>query len=101
MPRKKQQEGNPDGLPAVSETGVKQGTPGKYDALAYETALAMLEATVAKLENGSMPLADSLDAFDEGIGLVRHLTGRLDAMEQRMLVLLEGKNGPVAVPFDE
>jgi exodeoxyribonuclease VII small subunit len=69
--------------------------------MTYETALARLEETVSRLEGGSLPLEDSLKAFDEGIGLIRLLTGRLDAMERRMMVLVDGDNGVKAVPMDE
>ena len=69
-------------------------------ALSYEEALARLEQTVSRLESGAMPLEDSLTAFDEGIGLIRLLTARLDAMEQRILRLTE--NGEtVSVPLEE
>ncbi len=69
-------------------------------ALTYEEALARLEQTVSKLESGAMPLEDSLTAFDEGIGLIRLLTARLDGMEQRILRLTE--NGEtVPVPLED
>lgn len=75
--------------------------PGPESEMTYETALARLEETVSRMEGGSMPLEDSLRAFDEGIGLIRLLTGRLDAMEKRMMVLLEGEDGVKAVPMNE
>ena len=75
--------------------------PDPESEMTYETALAKLEETVSRMEGGSMPLEDSLQAFDEGIGLIRLLTGRLDAMEKRMMVLLEGENGVKAVPMNE
>ena len=101
MARKKLQEAGPEEFSPVRDHAVPVGKQAELGALSYEAALSMLEATVTRLENGSMPLEESLDAFDEGIGLVRLLTGRLDAMEQRMLVLLEGKDGPKAVPYED
>jgi len=74
---------------------------GPEPEMTYEAALAKLEETVARLEGGSMPLEDSLQAFDEGVGLIRLLSTRLDAMERRMIVLLEGENGIEAVSMDE
>ena len=100
MARKKELETSPEAAAASRETKGSDRNGPDLGAMTYETALALLEATVSKLENGSMPLEESLGAFDEGIGLVRLLTGRLDAMEQRMLVLLEGKDGREAVPFE-
>jgi exodeoxyribonuclease VII small subunit len=74
---------------------------GPESEMTYEMALAKLEETVSRLEAGALPLEDSLKAFDEGVGLIRLLTGRLDAMERRMMVLLDGEDGVKAVPMDE
>ena len=70
------------------------------EALSYEEALTQLEQTVARLESGAMPLEASLQAFDEGIGLIRLLTGRLDVMEQRILRLTDAGE-TVSVPVEE
>jgi len=43
---------------------------------------------VAKLESGSLSLEDSLAAFEQGVGLVRRLSGTLDEAERRVEVLL-------------
>lgn len=59
-------------------------------SLPYEALLAVLEETVTKLESGTLPLEDSLSAFEKGINLIKVLTGKLDAMEQRMVILTEG-----------
>ena len=68
--------------------------------LSYEEALALLEQTVTRLESGSLPLETSLQAFDEGIGLIRLLTARLDAMEQRLLQLTAAE-GASPVPLED
>lgn len=68
--------------------------------LSYEEALALLEKTVTRLESGSLPLETSLQAFDEGIGLIRLLTARLDAMEQRLLQLT-AVDGASPVPLED
>lgn len=70
------------------------------DEITYEAALAKLEETVTRLENGSLPLEDSLRAFDEGVGLIRLLSAKLDAMEQRMLVLT-GTDGTATASLEE
>ena len=83
----------------------KENAPGQVEGpepeMTYEAALAKLEETVGRLESGSMPLEDSLQAFDEGIGLIRLLSARLDAMERRMMVLLEGEKGIETISMDE
>ncbi len=85
---------------AKRKEGETAGTAPE-ETVAYETALARLEELVARLEAGTLPLEESLAAFDEGVGLIRLLGGRLDAMERRMLMLVEGRDGTQAVPMEE
>lgn len=56
----------------------------------FETALARLEEIVHALEQGNIPLEDSLKAFEEGIGLVRFCNGKLESAEQKVKILLNG-----------
>lgn len=58
------------------------------EKLGFEDALKELEATVDRLESGTLSLEDSLAAFERGIGLVRELNGTLHEVEQRVEVLL-------------
>ncbi len=55
---------------------------------AFEETLRELEATVDRLESGSLSLEESLAAFERGVGLVRELSGRLEAVERRVELLL-------------
>lgn len=41
------------------------------------------------LEEGDIPLEESLKAYEEGVGLVRQAQGRLDAMDARLEELLQ------------
>lgn len=67
----------------------------------FEEAMLALEDIVKKLESGALSLDDSLKVFEEGIGLVKVCNGRLDAAEQKVKILIEGKNGAVTdMPFD-
>jgi exodeoxyribonuclease VII small subunit len=59
----------------------------------FEEALAELEGIVKRLEQGELPLEDSLAAFERGIGLVRALSERLAQVEQRVEVLLKSEAG--------
>jgi exodeoxyribonuclease VII small subunit len=59
----------------------------------FEEALAELEGIVKRLEQGELPLEDSLAAFERGIGLVRALSERLAQVEQRVEVLLKSDAG--------
>ena len=68
----------------------------------FEDALAELEGVVKRLEQGELPLEDSLAAFERGIALVRLLSDRLSQVEQRVDVLLRTEGGKLAVrPLDD
>lgn len=53
----------------------------------FETALAQLEALVAKMENGSLALDQSLAAYEQGVELAKICQRRLDQAEQHVKVL--------------
>jgi exodeoxyribonuclease VII small subunit len=68
----------------------------------FEEALAELEAVVHRLEEGELPLEESLQAFERGMTLVRTLGERLAAIEQRVEVLVRGAGGTLdRRPLDE
>ncbi len=53
----------------------------------FEDALVRLEAVVANLEQGEMTLAESLEAFREGIKNLGICVGHLDAFSGSAIVL--------------
>ena len=61
--------------------------------LSFEEALARLEEIVALLDSGNAPLDQSLALFEEGAGLVKLCSAKLDNVEQRVKILVEGKSG--------
>jgi len=70
------------------------------DEQAFEDALAELEALVRRLEQGELPLEESLAAFERGMALVRQLGTRLDDVSQRVEVLLRAADGTLVTrPF--
>jgi exodeoxyribonuclease VII small subunit len=67
----------------------------------FEAQLATLERIVKELENGDLPLEQSLDLFEQGVKLSRECQERLNEAERRIEVLLRGGDGAtVAVPFE-
>jgi len=50
----------------------------------FETALAKLEQLVRKLEAGEMTLEESLQAYEEGIGLARQCEKVLTEAKEKM-----------------
>ncbi len=68
----------------------------------FEDSLAELEAVVRRLEQGELPLEDSLAAFERGMGLVKQLSKRLEDIEKRVEVLLEREDGTRTLrPLDD
>ena len=59
----------------------------------FETSLSELEAIVAKLESGEMPLEQSLELFEQGIKLSRECRDRLAKAERRIEILLKDADG--------
>jgi exodeoxyribonuclease VII small subunit len=67
------------------------------DTTDFEKSLQELEALVAKLERGELPLSESLALFEQGVALTRRCHGALPEARARVEVLL--KDGAVQ-PFD-
>lgn len=59
----------------------------------FEEAIARLDEIVQRLETGNIALDESLSLFEEGIGLAKYCSGRLDAAEGRLEVLMGFENG--------
>ncbi len=55
----------------------------------FEAAKKRLGAIVEKLEEGELPLEESLRLFEEGVGLARAAQEKLDSAEKRIEVLLK------------
>ena len=63
----------------------------------FEDALAELEGVVRRLEQGELPLEDSLVAFERGMALVKQLTKRLEEIERRVEVLVKQDDGTLTL----
>ena len=50
----------------------------------FESQLEQLEALVTRLEQGDVPLAEALAAFEQGMQLSKACTDMLNAAEQRV-----------------
>ncbi len=67
----------------------------------FEEALARLEKIVKSLEDGDLPLEESLRLFEEGVSLTRLCAARLEEAQKRIDVLTRNDQGlPKLVPFD-
>jgi exodeoxyribonuclease VII small subunit len=73
---------------------------GKPSERNYEEAVTRLEEIVQRLEAGEISLEESLALFEEGVGLAKYCSGKLDAAEGRLETLLGFNNGePKLGPF--
>jgi len=67
----------------------------------FEDAMTELEAIVKKLEDGDVPLDESVELFEKGKELADFCSKKLKGVERRIEKLVE-KNGEMeAVPFEE
>ena len=60
----------------------------------FEELYGKLEATVDKLEQGGLPLEQSIALYEEGMELAKHCQTILDSAEQRITKLRDSFNQP-------
>ena len=66
----------------------------------FEKDLKRLEDIVAKMEEGDVPLDDSMKLFEEGVKLSRLCSERLDKAEKKVEIITADKNGNITTrPF--
>ena len=67
------------------------------DKPTFEEGMQTLEGIVKRLEQGNLPLEESLDAFERGIQLLRLLHDKLGEVERRVEVLVRDADGVLRV----
>jgi exodeoxyribonuclease VII small subunit len=63
----------------------------------FEQSLEELESIVTKLEQGDLPLEESLTLFENGIKLSRECRQRLNAAERQIQVLIKDADGELTI----
>lgn len=72
----------------------------EIDKLSFEDGMRELEAIVARLEQGNLPLEESLLAFENGVAVLRVLHARLGDVEKRVEELVRDADGVLRLrPF--
>jgi exodeoxyribonuclease VII small subunit len=67
----------------------------------FEEAMERLEKIVQDLEEGELPLEESLKLFEEGIKLVKLCSGKLEEAEKKVTLLVRESGGKYTqVPFE-
>lgn len=73
----------------------------KKSKQSFEEDLAELEALVDSMEQGELSLEESLHSFERGVQLTRSCQQALQAVEQKIEILL-AKSGKAGLePFDD
>ncbi len=66
--------------------------------LSFEQAIKELTSIVGKIEQGEIPLQDSLTQYERGMSLIQHCQAILKKAEQRIEKIsekdIEARNGP-------
>ncbi len=69
--------------------------------MAFEEALERLEKLVNKLEEGNLPLEESLQLFAEGIQLTRQCSKKLEQAEKHISILMADSEGNPVIKEEE
>ncbi len=67
------------------------------EKLTFEQALARLEQIVSAIEEGQVPLEQSIDKYAEGVELVKQCRQILDRAEKKIQLLGKGEGGQLEV----
>lgn len=67
--------------------------------ISFEAAMEQLEAIVAQLESGDVPLEKAIELFQEGMRLSQLCGGKLDQVERKIEMLIETEQGFQKKPF--
>jgi len=65
--------------------------------LSFEKALEKLEEIVSSIEEGQVPLEESIDKYAEGVELVKQCRLILDRAEKKIQLLGRGEGGQLEV----
>lgn len=70
------------------------------DEITFEKAMGRLEEIVRTLEEGSLPLEQSLKVFEEGMKLAQFCSGKLDEAQKKVTMLIKESEASIRqVPF--
>lgn len=77
-------------------------SPDPVSEMSFEAAMAELEQVVGKLEQGDVPLEQSIDLYQRGAELKAHCEAKLKEAEEKVSQITLGADGaPTGTkPFD-
>ncbi len=62
----------------------------------FEAKLQKVQEIIGKIESGSLPLEDSVKAYEDGMKILEALDSELGDMNRRLTVLQDGKEKETA-----
>jgi len=74
----------------------KQASNKDANALNFEQAITELTSIVDKIEQGEVPLQDSLNQYEAGMTLIKHCRTLLHDAEARIEVISKQDDGEIA-----
>ena len=69
--------------------------------LTFEERLRQVEALIAKMESGEMPLEEAMQQYEAGLNALNALEKELTAAQQRLTVLRQQSGEDIEVPMEE
>ena len=69
--------------------------------LTFEERLQQVEALIAKMESGEMPLEEAMQQYEAGLNALNALEKELTAAQQRLTVLWQQNGEDIEVPMEE
>ena len=81
-------------LPTSTTSGAATHQSARKEPVNYEQALAELDRLVQQMEGGQLPLDLLLDGYRRGAALLTSCRARLQAVEEQVKLLDDGKLVP-------
>ena len=69
--------------------------------LTFEERLQQVDALIAKMESGEMPLEEAMQQYEAGLNALNALEKELTAAQQRLTVLRQQSGEDVELPMEE
>lgn len=69
--------------------------------LTFEERLQQVEALIAKMGSGEMPLEEAMQQYEAGLNALNALEKELTAAQQRLTVLRQQNGEDIEVPMEE
>lgn len=69
--------------------------------LTFEERLQQVEALIAKMESGEMPLEEAMQQYEAGLNALNAIEKELTAAQQRLTVLRQQNGEDIEVPMEE